>query len=129
MCIDHGITTAKELIGYDGTNTKMLPQWRDKVQNYYDKIEWQMATVLSKIERLEQEPEWAGIDDAIAFEAIHEVITHLDANQEKEKTSKEELPPSFSNISDTSITIAASFQRQLWTASSAATSKSDSRFN
>jgi len=54
LCVDHGIATVKELIAYDGTNPKILPQWRDAVQNYYDKLEWQITTVLSKMERLEK---------------------------------------------------------------------------
>jgi hypothetical protein len=56
--IERGITSAKELLLYDGTDPLILPHWKTIVENYYDGLETEMAALTGTLTQLSEQLDW-----------------------------------------------------------------------
>lgn len=96
LLISKGILTTKDLLAYDGDDPTTLPQWKTIVQNYYDNLEVQVASLLQRQKSL--------IDDLSLDEFVER---HTDARvptapvgQDAQPPAEEKHPP-FSRLNDT----------------------------
>jgi hypothetical protein len=100
--IERGITTAKELIQYDGNDPEILPQWKLIVENYYENLEVEMAVLTGELSVLQEQLEWNSVE--IDIEKFLECLGTQPNNQEEQGSRKldRRIPP-FSLLEDVII--------------------------
>jgi len=88
--IDHGITTAKELLNYDfddnASNRHVLPRWKRIVETYYENVDNDIDLLRAEIESLERE-----ID---LHDCVHIFDIDADENNNNPSPTPQPQPPS-----------------------------------
>jgi hypothetical protein len=97
--IERGITTAKELVNYDGTDPTVLPQWKAIVENYYEGIETEMAGLMGELAKLNEDLDWLAIEIDIEEDEFCTNGTADNRTPVVAQNNRKEAPP-FSTIQD-----------------------------
>ena len=99
LLMQRHITTAKELLAYDGTDPAVKVSWKDVVQAYYDSINSRIRQLENKIKELTESDLWAEIDVLIQEEMA---VDGSDAEEAVGTVTapRKWKPPPFSKMTD-----------------------------
>lgn len=91
-----GITSAKELLNYDGGDPSVLPQWICLVENYYDGLEIELGVLSERKSVLQDDLDW----NAIAMDIESNEAGDATNDNVQATSDVQELVPPFSPFLD-----------------------------